>query len=180
MLVAPENSHDHEAHEAYAALRPVCPPALIVPPMTTRVASPTMIAMQRVVVLVIVTSALAACSARQQRVANAIGLATSTTALGCDWAFTRSHAVDGWRRWREANPVLGDQPSARRVDLYFATTAALQAGAWRLLPPRWRIVVPAIVLAFSARPIARQMGLYGPEANMASYNNFCPVSDTLR
>jgi hypothetical protein len=54
-----------------------------------------------------------------------------------DWKQTRT-ASEQPERYQEQNPILGEYPSIKRVDTYFAVTALLHVGAVHVLPARWR------------------------------------------
>jgi hypothetical protein len=66
--------------------------------------------------------------------------------LACDWGQTRSLASGGWKLHTETNPIMGRDPSARTVDMYFASAAAITALAWWLLPERLRPFLSAGVV----------------------------------
>jgi hypothetical protein len=86
-------------------------------------------------------------------------LIASTSALACDWGQTRRSAMNRWESedfyLREGNPILGPYPSPTYVDGYFALVAAANAMLWVAMPPRWRSIVPAAVLAPQLVTIAR-------------------------
>jgi hypothetical protein len=54
-----------------------------------------------------------------------------------DWGQTRSIA-DSPESYRENNPFLGEHPTQKRVDAYFAATALLHIGITHVLPADWR------------------------------------------
>ncbi len=110
----------------------------------------------------------AGCGASGLTIANHVALGVSSSALACDWQQTRRFAEVDWRqpvpganpeahafyRWSESNPMLGSHPSTGEVDAYFAGALAATLIAWRLLPQRYRIVVPIAVTAIQAKAIA--------------------------
>jgi hypothetical protein len=81
-------------------------------------------------------------------------LVASSVALAADWHSTRCFARRGWVTpdgwlFEERNPIMRGRPSERTVDLYFATSAAVNVLAWYLTPRRWRIALPLAVSAVS-------------------------------
>jgi len=61
-------------------------------------------------------------------------LATSTLAIACDYGMTRwmaNHYADGYR---ELNPLMGERPSAGKVDAVFAVSLVLNAALYPFLP----------------------------------------------
>lgn len=85
---------------------------------------------------------------------NRAALVASTAALACDWGHTRHYAEGGWATTHDVNPVLGRTPSVRAVDGYFLGIALTNVLIWSLVPERWRLVVPAGVLAVQANAAA--------------------------
>lgn len=86
-------------------------------------------------------------------------LVVSTAALALDWRQTRSAAAEQWSggRWEGGYPAqmaIGAHPSARTVDCYFAVAAAANIALWAVLPPRWRSVIPGVVIGAEAWTIA--------------------------
>lgn len=84
-------------------------------------------------------------------------LIASTAALAIDWRQTRGAADAHWNDRAEvgiASMALGRTPSSRGVDCYFAAAALANVALWAVLPPRWRSVVPGVVLGVEARTIA--------------------------
>lgn len=59
------------------------------------------------------------------------------TLHAADWRQTRV-AAERPDRFVETNPILGEYPSARRIDGYFAATALLHVGVVHVLPASWR------------------------------------------
>jgi hypothetical protein len=57
----------------------------------------------------------------------------------------------------EINPVLGPHPSDATIVAYFAGSGLLTAGAWYVLPARWRFIVPVAVLAVEVPMIGHNM-----------------------
>jgi hypothetical protein len=86
---------------------------------------------------------------RADRLWRAIDIGTlvaSTMMLACDWSKTHRSAARGWAggQW-ESNPVLGAHPSATEVNVYFASTAVVNAAIWYALPKKWRAALPALL-----------------------------------
>lgn len=76
---------------------------------------------------------------------NRAALVASTAALACDWAQTRAAAERGWMRGLyEENPVLGPRPDPGLVDVYFLTSMIVNATAWVVMPPRYRLAFFAV------------------------------------
>jgi hypothetical protein len=68
-----------------------------------------------------------------------VGLATGFLALlWVDAAQTRSLARQGWTDFHESNPILGQEPSVRRINTYTAAAAVATLGIAAVLPPRAR------------------------------------------
>lgn len=88
-------------------------------------------------------------------------LVTSEASLACDWGQTRSAAVAGWHGYAEENSIIGPNPSAMRVDMYFATAAILDAAVWLVLPKGWRSAPPVALTVMEAKVI------HGNEATTA-------------
>lgn len=107
----------------------------------------------------------AGCGASGLTIANGIGLGAQTAVLACDWGQTRRAAEMGWVYKRmlleEESPILGRTPSPAAVDLYFLGAIAATALAWRLLPRRWRLTVPVVVVALQAQAITHNLGRGG-------------------
>lgn len=83
-----------------------------------------------------------------------IGLESTYSALHiADWMQTSSMVGD--QRWIENNPILGRNPSRRRVNLYFASTLAAHVIALKLLPARYRPWLLAITIGIEAGAVAR-------------------------
>lgn len=76
---------------------------------------------------------------------NRAALVASTAALACDWHKTRTTAARDSMLYTEHNPLLGDDPSAGAVDMYFVSTIVINAAIWYVLPKRWRSVLPVVV-----------------------------------
>lgn len=130
-----------------------------------------MTAMQRVAVLAVAALA-GGCGAGGLAIANGTALGVSSAALACDWQQTRRFAEVDWRqpvpgarpeanafyRWSESNPMLGPHPSTTTVDLYFAAALAVTAVAWKLMPSRYRWIVPVAVTAIQIKAINETVG----------------------
>ncbi len=72
-------------------------------------------------------------------------------AVSIDWCQTRSAAKEGWSEGRfergvPARWVIGDSPSRRDVDVYFAVSAAVLVAATQAIPERWRSVIYGAVV----------------------------------
>ena len=104
----------------------------------------------RILVLVVI---LGGCGASGLTIANGTALGVSSASLLCDWAQTRRASDAGWTMQHEQNPIMGRDPSSRTVDAYFLGAAALNVLAWRLMPRRWRVVIPSIVFVVQADSI---------------------------
>lgn len=94
---------------------------------------------------------------RLWRAIDATLLVASTAALAIDWRQTRGAAARHWEDRAEvgiAAMAIGSTPSTRGVDCYFATAALVNVALWATLPPRWRSVIPGVVLGIEARTIA--------------------------
>ncbi len=113
--------------------------------------------------IVILLSTLIACTPVNRTV-----LATSTLTIACDWGQTRSYASRGWAGgYTEANPILGETPSAGQVDLYFASAIAINAALYFVLPKSIRAVVPTGVT------VRQSVSVYN---NHQIKPNFCGLS----
>lgn len=86
--------------------------------------------------------------------ADRVALATSTAALACDWGYTHAAAADGWRKFYEANPIMGPEPTTTEVSVYFASAITINAVVWALTPPTYRAALPAAVTARQTYSIA--------------------------
>ena len=76
-------------------------------------------------------------------------LASSLASMGCDWHQTRSHA-GSYATVYERNPILGDTPSAARIDIYFATAALLVTVADVIFPRRYHPYLHTAVTSVEA------------------------------
>lgn len=74
-----------------------------------------------------------------------------------DWGQTRYIARSD--RYREANMLLGPEPSTGAVDRYFAAVALLVNGVGYLLPQEWRRPWFIGVTVFEGRCVVRNYGL---------------------
>lgn len=61
-------------------------------------------------------------------------LATSTLAIACDYGMTRWMATHYDSGYRELNPLMGERPTAAKVDAVFAVSLILNAAIYPLLP----------------------------------------------
>lgn len=83
-----------------------------------------------------------------------VTLVTSTATLAWDWSQTRGAAEQGFSgNRREANPIMGEHPSAGQVDVYFISTILINTALWCVLPPKWRSVLPTGVTVVQTRQI---------------------------
>lgn len=82
-------------------------------------------------------------------------IAVSTASLVCDWAQTRGISQGSWMGGRvmERNPLLGEAPSPRKIDVYFAGTVVINIVLWMTLPKRYRSLIPVAVVAAESRTI---------------------------
>src|SRR5262245_1850875 len=120
----------------------------------------------RLQILVLVLTTSGCSGARALTIVNHGGLVAQSTALVCDWGQTRRAAAlaatgENWRSDTpyESNPIMGGRPTTSTIDLYFFAALGLSAAAWRVLPRRWRFLVPVAVLALEADPIASNFQL---------------------
>lgn len=91
-------------------------------------------------------------------------LATSTAMLACDWSQTRSGAEHGWKRSREANPILGPMPPPWLVDGYFTTAVLVNAFVWLVMPSSVDWVMPTALTGTQA---------YTVHGNLRTTPGFC-------
>ena len=80
-------------------------------------------------------------------------------ALWVDAAQTRALAHQGWRGYREANPILGPRPTIGQINCYTAVAGLAVMGTAALVPPRWRrwLLVTAVgVETFTVTATARE------------------------
>jgi len=75
-------------------------------------------------------------------------------ALLIDAGQTRGLARDGWRGWRETNPILGPRPSVGQLDTYTAVAGLAVLGAAAAVPPRVRPWLLGAAFAVEAFTIA--------------------------
>lgn len=61
-------------------------------------------------------------------------LVTSTVAIACDYGMTRWMATHYSSGITELNPLMGERPSAGKVDAVFAVSLVLNAAIYPLLP----------------------------------------------
>lgn len=80
--------------------------------------------------------------------------------LAVDWAQTRYISTHP-DQFYERNPLLGEHPSRKNVDLYFAGAVAAHIAITHFLPAIWRpgLQVPLIVLQFGAVTRNNQIGI---------------------
>jgi hypothetical protein len=95
---------------------------------------------------------------------NRAALVASTAALALDWHYTRGAAASGWRcggasleEVGMARAVIGQTPSARDVDVYFAASAVLNLAIWSVVPVRYKSAIPIGVIGIQAKAIVRNM-----------------------
>ncbi|MGH7548260.1 MAG: hypothetical protein ACREMM_08800 [Gemmatimonadales bacterium] len=75
-------------------------------------------------------------------------------ALLIDAGQTRGLARDGWRGWRETNPILGPRPSVGQLDTYTAVTGLAVLGAAAAVPARVRPWLLGAAFAVEAFTVA--------------------------
>lgn len=63
------------------------------------------------------------------------------SSLTADYLQTRQIAREPDRWYEQGNPLLGDQPSASRVNIIFLTSAVVTLGVAHILPSKWRKVL---------------------------------------
>ena len=108
---------------------------------------------------VAVLAMLGGCAMSGLTIANGTALGVSTATLACDWWQTRTVAAADWPHGKyEGNPLIGPKPSASTVDLYFAGVIAASVLAWRLMPRRWRMIIPSAIIAVQARAMIVSYG----------------------
>ncbi|HEU5261759.1 MAG TPA: hypothetical protein VFU41_10105 [Gemmatimonadales bacterium] len=84
-----------------------------------------------------------------------VTLATAfAAALLIDAGQTRGLAREGWRGWRETNPILGPRPSVGQLDTYTAVTGLAVLGAAAAVPARVRPWLLGAAFAVEAFTIA--------------------------
>lgn len=95
-----------------------------------------------ILVLILLAPSLASAQwTKEQKTIGAIAL----TALAVDYAQTRTIVNDP--RWEEANPLLGDNPSMRKVNLYFVAVPIISYLALDALPSEKRTIALRIIAA---------------------------------
>jgi len=75
-----------------------------------------------------------------------------------DWAQTRNTARNP-DRWCEDNVILGNHPSAGRVDRYFALTALAHVGLAATLPASWRVPFQYVTIGVEVGAVAKNFSL---------------------
>lgn len=113
---------------------------------------------------------VAGCGASRRQV-NVAGVGLAVAALAADWYGTRAAASDGWyggtckpghynktggwvparyigqaESGFPAEQIMGRTPSTRTVDVYFAGWIVGTVALWALVPERWRLAVPGVVI----------------------------------
>ena len=73
-----------------------------------------------------------------------------------DWGQTRYIAKHP-ERFNERNAILGDHPSTRKVDAYFATTLVAHTAISYVLPVKYRRVWQAVTIAVEGNAVAHNM-----------------------
>jgi hypothetical protein len=85
-------------------------------------------------------------------------IVVSTAALVADWGQTACTAYKGWGFTHEVNPLMGsERPSVAAVTTYSAVVIALNLVAWKVLPPKWRSVIPSGVIAVQSYAVFSNM-----------------------
>ncbi len=80
-----------------------------------------------------------------------------TFLLAIDWAQTRD--IKNHSGLHEANPILGEHPTDREVDQYFAAAAIGHAVVTHFLPSDWRDAWQYVWIGAEAGTIARNYNL---------------------
>ena len=96
--------------------------------------------MNRVTPIIIVVSlVLASCSWRPDpwRREDTYRHIVLTGLMVVDWQQTRE-VTKNPEKYRELNPILGEHPSGRTVDLYMAASYVTKTGIAYMLPETWR------------------------------------------
>jgi hypothetical protein len=117
-------------------------------PLDTRPVQIYLLIMKTIVLVLVLVSG---CSFKNL---NRATLAASTASLACDWGQTRSAASNHWKGRYEANPIMGMNPSTGTVDVYFASTIAINAAIWYLMPEKLKSLLPVGVIGVQANTIA--------------------------
>jgi hypothetical protein len=78
-----------------------------------------------------------------------------TAALLMDAAQTRGLARGGWEGFREANPLLGSQPTVARINAYTAVAGLTVLGVAAAAPARFRPWVLGAAFVVEALTVAR-------------------------
>lgn len=90
-------------------------------------------------------------------------LALSNAMLVADAAYTHRAAARGWASAREvgmpAAQIMGTTPSTAAVTTYFASAIAINTALWLVLPPRWRSILPGVIIGAQADALAYNYGL---------------------
>lgn len=93
---------------------------------------------------------------------NKAAIHTSTALLACDWGQTRGAARAGWPGGTyESNVILGEHPTARQVDAYFAAAIAIDWLLFYLTPPRWRALGQAGIIGVEAWAVSSNWRIDG-------------------
>lgn len=80
-----------------------------------------------------------------------------TVVLAADWAQTRD--IKNHPNLHEANPFLGENPSDREIDEYFATAAIGHLAVAHVLPGKWRDAWQYFWIGAEANTVARNYSL---------------------
>lgn len=111
--------------------------------------------------MVVVVAATACSPATWNRV-DVTTMITSNAMLAADAVYTTTVAGDRWPNRDEevgmARVVLGRTPSPAAVDLYFFSAIAINTVLWAVLPPRWRSVIPGLLIGAQAEALAIDYG----------------------
>lgn len=96
-------------------------------------------------------------------------MVAATVVYACDWGQTRSAAREAWSGGRTeggmpAMVILGETPTVRMVDGYFAASALALFAAAHLIPERYRFLGYVAVAALEGRTA------YG---NLSTTSGFC-------
>src|SRR5690349_5322935 len=114
--------------------------------------------------LVLVLAMICSCSAaldraRESTVLDRVMLGASSATIVLDGLQTHSAAAIAWGGGRYEYGTLlsgmaGSSPTVRETEAYFASTIAVNAVLWLLLPKHWRSAYAGAVAGVQARTIA--------------------------
>lgn len=103
--------------------------------------------------------ALAGCGARSAKVMDVSTMVASNVMLAADATYTVRVARDRWSGGRHeigmpALQIMGPTPSASAVGAYFVGAIAVNTALWIALPPKWRSIIPGMIIGAQADALA--------------------------